>query len=137
MIYQTLPDLVASCAQFNPAVQQFECSVFTGKYISGGVDEAYLANLEQLRADHIKAKKRSEVGVFVEQPTGCSGPMSGSEANIAVGLSDARAPLGKTPNGSSDQLLGLSNSFHDGFGSSSEDLARPPRDAATTPKPGL
>ncbi|BGP45975.1 hypothetical protein JCM10450v2_001814 [Rhodotorula kratochvilovae] len=29
-IFQTLPDLVKACAQFNPDIQQFDCSVFTG-----------------------------------------------------------------------------------------------------------
>ncbi|BGP37878.1 amidophosphoribosyltransferase [Rhodotorula kratochvilovae] len=38
-IFQTLPDLVKACAQFNPDIQQFDCSVFTGEYVTGGVDE--------------------------------------------------------------------------------------------------
>lgn len=132
VIYQKLPDLISACAQLNPSIQQFECSVFSGEYISGGVDGAYLAHIEGLRADHIKAKKRSNIGVFVEQPAGCSGPMSGSEANITVGLSDARESLGKLPNSSSDQLLGLSNSVHDSFSPSEEPASR---DDTTTPKP--
>lgn len=55
VIYQTLPDLVASVQQFNPAIKMFDCSVFTGEYVTGGVDEAYLNRLEQKRADRVKA----------------------------------------------------------------------------------
>ena len=45
VIFQTLPDLVASCAQFNPTITDFDCSVFTGQYVTGGVDEDYLAQI--------------------------------------------------------------------------------------------
>jgi amidophosphoribosyltransferase len=56
VIFQTLPDLLSSVRQFNPSINTFDCSVFTGEYITGGVDQAYLANLENLRADNIKGK---------------------------------------------------------------------------------
>ncbi|KAK4053037.1 amidophosphoribosyltransferase [Microbotryomycetes sp. JL201] len=55
-IFQTLDDLVAACRQFNPAIGQFDCSVFTGEYVTGGVDEEYLAGIETLRNDNAKAK---------------------------------------------------------------------------------
>lgn len=29
VIFQTLPDLIKSCQQFNPSIGEFECSVFT------------------------------------------------------------------------------------------------------------
>lgn len=56
VIFQTLPDLVSSVRQFNPSITSFDCSVFTGEYVTGGVDETYLSTLEQLRADNVKAK---------------------------------------------------------------------------------
>lgn len=56
VIFQTLEDLVSACRQFNPAIGQFDCSVFTGEYVTGGVDEAYLAGLENLRSDNAKLK---------------------------------------------------------------------------------
>lgn len=54
VIFQKLPDLIASVRQFNPSIETFDCSVFTGEYITGGVDERYLVYIESLRADHVK-----------------------------------------------------------------------------------
>lgn len=56
VIYQSLPDLVASVRQFNPAIEHFDCSVFTGEYVTGGVDAEYLQYIESLRADNVKGK---------------------------------------------------------------------------------
>lgn len=56
VIFQTLPDLVSSVQLLNPAIQQFDCSVFTGEYVTGGVDEKYLEGLERTRADNVKAR---------------------------------------------------------------------------------
>ena len=60
VIFQKLPDLIRSVSQFNPALTTFDCSVFTGEYVTGGVDDVYLHSLEQLRADNVK--RRMEVG---------------------------------------------------------------------------
>jgi len=51
VIFQTLSDLVSSVRQFNPKITTFDCSVFTGDYVTGGVDEVYLAQIERLRAE--------------------------------------------------------------------------------------
>lgn len=59
VIFQTLPDLVASVRQFNPALEAFDCSVFTGEYVTGGVDEAYFNSLEDLRSDNMKRQAES------------------------------------------------------------------------------
>ncbi|KAG1826900.1 phosphoribosyltransferase-like protein [Suillus subaureus] len=56
VVFQTLPDLVASVRQFNPSIPTFDCSVFTGEYVTGGVSEEYLHQLELLRADNVKNK---------------------------------------------------------------------------------
>lgn len=56
VIFQKLDDLVESVRQWNRAITQFDCSVFTGEYVTGGVDAAYLDHLELLRADNVKAK---------------------------------------------------------------------------------
>jgi len=56
VIFQTLPDLLASVRQLNPAIEQFECSVFSGEYVTGGVDAVYLDHLESTRSDNMKAK---------------------------------------------------------------------------------
>jgi amidophosphoribosyltransferase len=56
VIYQTLPDLIDSVRQFNPELKQFDCSVFDGKYVTGGVDDSYLTHLEDLRSENAKIK---------------------------------------------------------------------------------
>lgn len=64
-IFQTLDDLVASCSQFNPAMTDFDCSVFTGKYITGDVNADYLAALEGLRGDDdVKNKAAAPTAVI-------------------------------------------------------------------------
>jgi amidophosphoribosyltransferase len=42
-------------------IQQFEESIFTGKYVTGDVTEAYLSALAQQRSDTNKAKKNEEM----------------------------------------------------------------------------
>jgi len=49
MIYQDLDDLVRSTQGGGSNIANFDCSVFDGNYVTGDVDEAYLANLEAAR----------------------------------------------------------------------------------------
>ena len=95
VIYQTLPDLVSSVRQLNPAIETFDCSVFTGEYITGGVDDAYLNGLEEKRADSVKAKNLSANGHQVNgsstksvesegSPVASSGPLSGTDDTIGL-----------------------------------------------------
>ena len=78
VIYQSLADLIESCRQCNPSIQTFDCSVFTGEYVTGGVDERYLEHLEKLRNDKAKTKKRENGVHEVENVSeSCNGPMSG------------------------------------------------------------
>ncbi|KZT58961.1 amidophosphoribosyltransferase [Calocera cornea HHB12733] len=89
VIYQTLPDLVRACRTLNPRIGQFDCSVFTGEYVTGGVDDKYLAGLEKLRNDNAKLKLGGTVSGAVngeshEDPTGCSGPMNGADDTIGL-----------------------------------------------------
>lgn len=103
VIFQTLPDLIASVRMLNPNIEHFDCSVFTGEYVTGGVDEEYLAQLERTRADNVKGKAvvgglgpvegkggggLAEVvsgvnGVASKAETAASGPMNGDDT---VGL---------------------------------------------------
>ena len=57
VIFQTLPDLVESCRKFNTSIETFDCSVFTGEYVTGGVDEEYLQHIQSLREDSAMSKK--------------------------------------------------------------------------------
>lgn len=45
LIYQDLEDLEKAVSIRNPRLTEFEDSMFTGKYITGGVDEEYLSKL--------------------------------------------------------------------------------------------
>ncbi|MEQ8408650.1 MAG: amidophosphoribosyltransferase [Gammaproteobacteria bacterium] len=60
LIYQDLEDLIATCAEGNPNISQFECSVFNGEYVTGDVDEMYLRRLETRRNDAAKKAKNGE-----------------------------------------------------------------------------
>ena len=71
MIYQDLEDLVASAAEGNPSIKRFECSVFNGDYVTGDVDEAYLALIDQQRNDNAK---------------GADGAPEGREKNQVIGI---------------------------------------------------
>jgi amidophosphoribosyltransferase len=51
MIYQDLKDLIRSTQGGGSNITEFDCSVFDGHYVTGDVDEAYLAGLEAARND--------------------------------------------------------------------------------------
>ncbi|MCW9010108.1 amidophosphoribosyltransferase, partial [Marinobacter sp.] len=51
LVYQDLDDLISCVNDVNEDINGWECSVFTGDYITGDVDEAYLTRLEDLRKD--------------------------------------------------------------------------------------
>ncbi len=67
LVYQEQQDLVDAVRKGNPNIESFDCSVFDGKYLTGGVDENYLTQLAESRND--KAKKSSSkddavIGVY-------------------------------------------------------------------------
>ncbi|KAG6333229.1 hypothetical protein ID866_5864 [Astraeus odoratus] len=97
VIFQTLPDLINSVRQFNPSLETFDCSVFTGEYVTGGVDEVYLSHIESLRADHVKNKTALEK---IEVPQ--------------CGADRERAPIGGSggPVNGVDDTVGLHNSWN-------------------------
>ncbi len=57
LVYQDLEDLVASSTEGSPDITEFDCSVFTGEYITGDVDDGYLSRLDAERNDAIKAQQ--------------------------------------------------------------------------------
>jgi len=59
LTYQDLDDLVAASAGGNPHIQQFECSIFDGKYITGDIDQSYLDRLAVQRSDAGMRKKNA------------------------------------------------------------------------------
>jgi amidophosphoribosyltransferase len=59
LIYQDLADLVAAVQEGNPQLEAFDTSCFSGEYVTG-LSEAYLEQLELLRNDEAKARRRDE-----------------------------------------------------------------------------
>ena len=55
LIFQDLNDLIDAVRAENPEIQQFECSVFNGIYVTKDVDQQYLDYLDSLRNDDAKA----------------------------------------------------------------------------------
>ena len=83
VVYQTLPGLIESVHQLNRTIPGFDCSIFDDVYVTGGVDEKYLAGLEQTRSDNEQSKKAGNtVAAQISEPQtvmSCSGPMNGAE----------------------------------------------------------
>ena len=57
LVYQDLEDLVQAVNEGNPAIKQFDTSVFTGNYVTGDVGDDYLSNLQASRNDATKKQR--------------------------------------------------------------------------------
>ncbi|HEX4894780.1 MAG TPA: amidophosphoribosyltransferase [Solimonas sp.] len=57
LIYQDLPDLIEAVRAGNPEITRFDCSVFTGEYITQDITAEYLSQLELFRSDAAKASR--------------------------------------------------------------------------------
>lgn len=55
LVYQDIDDLVESTRGEYANIEEFECSVFTGNYVTGDVDQAYLDRLDARRNDSAKS----------------------------------------------------------------------------------
>lgn len=65
LIYQDLNDLIDAAREGNPHIERFDCSVFDGGYVTGGIDDAYLSKLENNRNDQAKkTSSRSNIEVM-------------------------------------------------------------------------
>ncbi|HKY91864.1 MAG TPA: amidophosphoribosyltransferase [Nevskiaceae bacterium] len=65
LIYQKLEDLVDAVRHKHATIEQFDTSVFTGKYITQDVSPEYLSQLELFRSDAAKeARKKSAQSVI-------------------------------------------------------------------------
>ncbi len=56
LIYQDFDKLLASTREGNPSITRFEDSVFTGNYITGDIDDAYLKQLAFERNNAVREK---------------------------------------------------------------------------------
>lgn len=57
LIYQDLDALIKVVQMGNPNIKAFDCSCFDGNYVTGDVDESYLAVIESARSEGLKFKK--------------------------------------------------------------------------------
>lgn len=105
VIFQTLADLEASVRQLNLSITTFDCSVFTGEYITGGVDEAYLQYIEGLRADNVRVKVLNNV-LGPETRNGGGGGGIAHEQQEQAGME-----IGSSPVNATDDTVGLHNSW--------------------------
>jgi amidophosphoribosyltransferase len=64
LVYQDLADLVDCAMGINDKITRFDTSVFDGDYVTGGVDEAYLARVAGLRSDEAKQQRRGDSEVI-------------------------------------------------------------------------
>lgn len=60
LIFQDLQDLFKSVQLENPAIHNFDASVFTGEYITGDIDKCYLDAIAATRNDKAKAKQAKQ-----------------------------------------------------------------------------
>jgi amidophosphoribosyltransferase len=66
LVYQSVEDLIGVGKELNPTIQNFDDSCFTGKYVTGDINEAYLRNLEESgrgKSRNRAGKKTSLVGM--------------------------------------------------------------------------
>jgi amidophosphoribosyltransferase len=54
IIYQNLEDLIATVHEGNPSITQFDTSCFDAHYVTGDIDDEYLASIGLKRSDGIK-----------------------------------------------------------------------------------
>ncbi len=59
LVYQDIEDLIESTRGEYAEIENFECSVFDGDYITGDVDQGYLDRLDARRNDAAKAKSNA------------------------------------------------------------------------------
>ena len=117
VIFQTLPDLVASVRQLNSSIERFECSVFDGEYVTGGVDAAYLDHLEGVRSDNMKTKAARVNGLAGAQVAAVTavvavGDGGASVTNSTGGGSDSTgASPNNRPADGVDDTIGLHNTW--------------------------
>jgi amidophosphoribosyltransferase len=59
LLFQDLEDLVDAVKKGSPDISGFDDSVFTGSYVTGDIDTIYLDDLQSVRSDAAKRKRRN------------------------------------------------------------------------------
>ena len=65
LIYQDLADLIEAVRHKHSKIVNFDCSVFTGEYVTQDIDDDYLNQLELFRSDAAKEARRNRAGAVV------------------------------------------------------------------------
>lgn len=63
MVYQDLEDLIAAVQKGNPSIKEFDCSCFTGEYVTKDISLNYLEKIKSIRNDQAKQKTEEEQSV--------------------------------------------------------------------------
>jgi len=64
MIYQDLEDLIKAVGKGNKNIKHFDTSCFDHQYITGDIDDTYLAHIEALRNDAAQADKIADASII-------------------------------------------------------------------------
>jgi amidophosphoribosyltransferase len=65
LVFQDLEDLIDAVTHKHAKIQRFDCSVFTGEYVTRDIDDHYLNQLELFRSDAAKEARRVRAGSVV------------------------------------------------------------------------
>ena len=65
LIFQDLEDLIEAVRHKHSKIERFDCSVFTGEYVTQDIDANYLDQLELFRSDAAKEARRVRAGNVV------------------------------------------------------------------------
>jgi amidophosphoribosyltransferase len=67
LVFQDLDALMQCSMDGNDSIDDFDCSVFNGEYVTGDVDSGYLSKLESMRNDEAQSGRRAaqEEGAMV------------------------------------------------------------------------
>ncbi|MEE9343049.1 MAG: amidophosphoribosyltransferase [Gammaproteobacteria bacterium] len=66
LVYQDMEDLIEAVRLGNTDITHFDCSVFDGEYVTGGVSKQYLQQIEKLRNDSAKEDRRDTTHEVIE-----------------------------------------------------------------------
>ena len=62
LIYQNVEDLISACIPVDfEGSRNFDCSVFTGEYVTKDIDDQYFGGLESMRRDEVKKGENSNL----------------------------------------------------------------------------
>ena len=64
LIYQDIEDLIDAVQKGNRAIKEFDCSCFTGEYVTRTIDDEYLAKVSHGRSESAKNEVASNVTVI-------------------------------------------------------------------------